>query len=98
MALLDDLKSKLKITWTDEDVELADSIASGKAYINGLTGTTLDFDTPGEPKTLLLEYGRYDYNKAIEYFEENFASRIMRLQYTEEIKEYQAAQTTEEVV
>lgn len=97
MDLLEDLKSKLKITWTDEDGDLADSILSGKAYIQGLTGTTLDFDTTGEPRTLLLEYCRYDYNKAVEYFEENFGSRIMRLQYTEEIKEYQVAQA-EEVV
>jgi len=97
MALLEDFKTKMKITWSDEDGTLADSISRGKAYISGLTGTTLDFDTAGEPKTLLLEYCRYDYNNAVEYFEENFSSRIMRLQYTEEIKEYQAAQT-EEVV
>lgn len=96
MALLEELKSKLKITWNDEDADLSDSIARGQAYIQGLTGTTLSFDA-GEPKTLLLEYCRYDYNNAVEYFEENFGSRIMRLQYTEEIKEYQAAQT-EEVV
>jgi len=95
MLLLDALKAKLKITWDDEDTNLSESIASGQAYINGLTKTILNFDTPGEPKTLLLEYCRYDYNNAIEYFEENFGSRIMRLQYSEEVKEYQAAHPEE---
>lgn len=95
MALLDAVKSKLKITWTDEDEDLSDSILRGQTYLQGITGTTLDFEVVGEPKTLLLEYCRYDYNNAIEYFEENFGSRIMKLQYTEEIKEYQTSQTEE---
>jgi len=91
MEILDALKAKLKITWDDENTELEDSILKGKSYIEGITGTTLNFDEAKEPKTLLLEYCRYDYNKAIEYFEENFSNRLMRLQHTEEIKEYQAA-------
>jgi len=93
--LLNDLKSKLKITWSDEDGDLDKIILKGKAYIQGLTGTTLDFETVGEPNTLLLEYCRYDYNNAIEFFEENFESRLARLQYTEQIKEYQAAHPEE---
>lgn len=88
--LLDDLKSELKITWNDEDAKLDKIISKGKAFIQGLTGTTLDFEIVGEPNTLLLEYCRYDYNNAVEYFEENFSSRLMRLQYTEEIKAYKA--------
>ncbi|MDF2881679.1 MAG: hypothetical protein K0R54_2236 [Clostridiaceae bacterium] len=93
MALLDDFKEKLKITWNDENTGLEDSISSGKTYIQSITGTTLDFEVTGEPRTLLIEYCRYDYNNAIEYFEENFGSRLSRLAYMEEIKEYQAAQT-----
>lgn len=93
MALLDDVKEKLKITWDDENTSLEDSILKGKSYIQSITGTTLDFEVTGEPHTLLIEYCRYDYNNAIEYFEENFGSRLSRLAYMEEIKEYQAAQT-----
>lgn len=91
MALLEDLKERLKITWPDEDGRLTDIIESGKVYLQKAVGATLNFEIYGEPKTLLLEYGRYDYNNAIEYFEENFQSRLLSLQNDEEIKAYRAA-------
>lgn len=78
--MLTDVKAYLKITWDDEDTSLTGMIARGKGYLNELTGVTLDFETEGQAKSLLLDYCRYNYNNAMEYFEENFGSSILRLQ------------------
>ena len=78
--LLQQLKAYLKITWDDEDEALAGMIERAKAYLNDLTGVELDFEKEAPPKSLLLDYCRYVYNNASEYFEENFASELLRLQ------------------
>jgi hypothetical protein len=78
--VLQAVKDYLKITWDDEDALLQAIIERGKAYLNDLTGSELDFDTDGQPKSLLLDYCRYVHNNASEYFEENFAREIIRLQ------------------
>lgn len=85
--MLQEVKNYLKITWNDEDMSLTGIIARGQNYLNNLTGTTLDFEAEGQPKSLLLDYCRYAYNSALEYFEENFASEILRLQLQEAVKE-----------
>lgn len=78
--MLDAVKDYLKITWDDEDAAIQSMIERGKAYLNDLTGAELDFDVAGPPRSLLLDYCRYVYNNASEYFEENFASELLRLQ------------------
>ena len=70
--LLQQLKAYLKITWDDEDEALAGMIERAKAYLNDLTGVELDFEKEAPPKSLLLDYCRYVYNNASEYFEENY--------------------------
>lgn len=85
--MLQEVKDNLRITWNDEDLRLNNIIARGKSYLKELTGTELDFDKEGQPKSLLLNYCRYDYNSALEYFEENFQREILRLQFVEAVKE-----------
>ncbi|HPZ93278.1 MAG TPA: head-tail connector protein [Bacillota bacterium] len=84
--MLQTAKDYLKVTWTDEDSHIQGIIDRGQAYLNDLTGAELDYETDGLPKTLLLEYCRYVYNNALEYFEENFARELLRLQLQEGIK------------
>lgn len=78
--MLQEIKDYLKITWSDEDSALQGLILRGKAYLNDLAGIELDFETEGTAKSLLLDYCRYAYNNALEYFEENFQKEILRLQ------------------
>lgn len=85
--MLQEVKEYLKITWDDEDSYIQGIINRGKDYLNNLTGTELDFKVEGQPKALLLDYCRYAYNNALEYFEENFHKEIVRLQFTEAVKE-----------
>lgn len=80
MALIDELKDNLGITGAADDAALTRIIARGTADLNDLAGVTLDFDADGLPRSLLLDYCRYAYNNASEYFEENFAKQILRMQ------------------
>lgn len=85
--LLAEVKEELKITWDDEDSSLEKTITRGKDNINDLAGVELDFELNSQAKTLLLNYCRYDYNNALEYFEDNFHKEIFRLQLSEGVKQ-----------
>ncbi len=85
--MLEEVKDYLKITWEDEDSYIQGIINRGKDYLNNLTGTELGLEVEGQPKALLLDYCRYAYNSALEYFEENFYKEILRLQLQEAVKE-----------
>lgn len=95
--MLEAVKERLKITWDDEDAYLQGIIERGKAKLNNLTGTTLDYETEDDARALLLDLCRYDYNNALEYFEENFASEILRLQLQVGVRELGTDTETTEV-
>ena len=78
--LLEQLKERLKITWDDEDILLINMLERAEKSLNALMGVELNYNTPGPAQELLLERCRYDYNNALEYFEQNFAREILRLQ------------------
>lgn len=78
--MLEEVKSRLRITWDDEDDLLEGIIEQGEYYLDDLTGVELDYEKNGQARSLLFEYCRYAYNNALEYFEENFSSEILRLQ------------------
>ena len=78
--LLEQLKERLKITWDDEDILLINILELAEKSLNALMGVELNYNTPGPAQELLLERCRYDYNNALEYFEQNFAREILRLQ------------------
>ena len=86
--MLDLLKQTLRITWTHDDAYLEEIIRRGENTLNDLVGVELDYSNPSPAQTLLLNYCRYDYNNALEYFEENFHKEILRLQLTEGVRLY----------
>jgi len=92
--MLNAVKDYLKITWDDEDALLQAIIERGKAYLNDLAGAELDFDAAGPPRSLLLDYCRYSYNNASEYFESNFARDLLRLQLQVGVSELGVEETT----
>lgn len=85
--MLQELKDYLRISWDDEDTLLEATIVKGKAYLEDITGVTLDLEQTRE-KSLLLDYCRYSYNNASEYFEENFKSELLRLQLKSAVNDY----------
>ena len=78
--MLERLKERLKITWDDEDILLINILERAEKSLNALMGVELNYNIPGPAQELLLERCRYDYNNALEYFEQNFAREIFRLQ------------------
>ncbi|MCQ6530753.1 head-tail connector protein [Bacillus mycoides] len=76
--LLQDVKSRLRITWDDEDEQLKKTIERGKAYLQNLCGTSFSFEQENQVKQLLIERCRYEYNNALEDFEKNFRGELQR--------------------
>ena len=87
---LKEVKEYLKITWDDEDVKLNSLIKRGEDYLQSIAGVTLDFESETATKSLLLDHIRYAYNNALEYFEENFRSDLIRLQFKSVVNLYES--------
>lgn len=90
MALLDEVKNYLDITWTDinTDLKVNGMIDRGKKYINKVAGKELDFDTEDKPKELLFEYCRYVRSNALEMFQQNYLHELLSLQIESEVDAY----------
>ena len=87
-TLIDDLIQVLKINIPMDDIakqhlkkELSNSLKSGIARLEKIAGVTLDFITPGQARTLLFAYCRYDRSQALEVFEVNFQGALLSLLY-----------------
>ena len=91
-ALLSAVKLWCNITWSDEatDAKVSDLIASGEAYIDGKLGAAGDYDTPGEPLTLLKEYVRYGLSDALDVYETNYLNRLLAMQHGRRVTQYAA--------
>ena len=79
--LLEDVKSYLHITWTDDvtDNNINDAIESSKSRLQKIAGVTLDFEVEGLARDLLKDRCRYINSQALEMFEKNFAQELMSL-------------------
>lgn len=78
--MLDRIKRDLRIIGEDEDEIVEDLIEDAKANLSSITGVEVDFIKYPLARKLLKDHCRYDYNNAIEFFEDNFRSDIIRLQ------------------
>ena len=93
MALVDDARSVLHLDGvTDEGTvtRLNMLIEHGQAYLTGLCGAPLDYESDREAHALLMGYVRYAYNDAVELFLSNFADDIFSKQLDVAIKEAKA--------
>lgn len=81
MALIDDVKTYLGITWSDPhtDSNVAGILARAQSKMYDYAGTTLDFNTESSEKQLLLDLCRYIYNNASEDFEDNYKHELVML-------------------
>lgn len=79
-GLLEEVKDYLHITWDEEDENINKIILEAKQYLNGKTGTAIDYDKDLIAKGLLKDYCRYVRNYSKEYFEKNFLNEIQNIQ------------------
>lgn len=91
--MLEELKEYLRED-DNEDI-LKRLLENGKQYLNKLAGITLDYESNILAKTLLLDYCRYRYGNATEYFLENFKEDILRLQLESAVKDYAKQKTSD---
>ena len=80
--LLDEIKSDLQITWTDDntDQNLINYIKDGIEVLENDAGTSIDFKEDKMARGLLRTYVRYAWNKSEEFFIENNIERILKLE------------------
>ena len=76
----DEIKEYLRISWDEDDKVLDMHIAQGIAYLDDLVSEPINFEQDQVAKCILFNYLRYAYNNAIEDFEDNFKSNILKLQ------------------
>lgn len=91
--MLQELKQYLRED-DNEDI-LKNLLENGKQYLNKLAGVELDYESNILAKTLLLDYCRYRYSNATEYFLENFREDILRLQLESAVKDYAKQKTSD---
>ena len=89
-ALLTDVNNYLDNTWKDDtrDVKILGFIRSGMVYLNGKLGEEADYESDGDPRTLLFEYVRYARDGAMDLFETNYKSMILAMQHKRAVKAY----------
>lgn len=87
--LKDEVKRYLDITWTDADTEknVDEYIATAKGYLNETTGADIDFDEDLTARSLLKDHCRYQRNRDIEFFENNFLKSLTALRFKYAIKD-----------
>lgn len=96
--LLTAVKNYLNITWEDEatDEKICGFIASASVYLDQKGGAVLDYEADGLPRTLLMEYVRYQNSSALDVFEVNFANQIMAMRDERQVREYVESTVSDE--
>lgn len=89
-ALLKDVNNYLDNTWTDEarDQKILGFIRSGMVRINKWLGKEADYESDGDPRTLLFEFVRYARDGAMDLFETNYKSMILAMQNDKAVSDY----------
>ena len=74
--LLTAVKDNIYVTWNEEDESIKKMIAKNAVYLQSKVSTTLSFSPESLEYGLLIERCRYDWNRALDEFEQNFASSL----------------------
>lgn len=90
MALADEVKNYLQITWNDPDTDarLAGIIERGMSFFENLVGEPIDFEKDQKAKSLFFDYCRYANSSALELFQKNFGAELLNLQIEYQVKRY----------
>lgn len=92
--LLGQVKRKLNITWDDEDTnarvaDIMDSATQHLIYQLGIGDADFSFSTPGIENQLFLAYCFYEWNHALDEFENNYRGLIMSARAQYEVDQYE---------
>ena len=89
-ALLADVKNYLNITWNDlaTDEHIRGLIASATADLDDYAGEELDYLSDGLPRTLMMDHVRYARDEALDVFENNYRTQLVRLRNRRRVTGY----------
>lgn len=78
-SIVEAAKLNLRIDWNDDDPLIQFKVKRSFKYFEGITGADLTFADDSAETELLLERVRYDWNNALDDFENNYKSEILAL-------------------
>lgn len=95
MALIDQVKRKLNITWSDEETDgrvadVMDSVSPVLKHRLGITDPKFDFSQAGQENILFLNLCLYEWNHSANEFWTNYADDVATCQAVHEVAYYQA--------
>lgn len=99
MALVDQVKRKLNVTWSDEDTDarvadIIDSVSLALKHKLGISDSEFDFSKAGMENMLFLSMCLYEWNHSANEFDDNYANEIAQCRAIHEVA-YQQAQESE---
>jgi hypothetical protein len=94
--LLKAVKDNIYVTWNEEDDSIKKMIAKNMVYLQSKVSTKLAFLPDSLEYGLLLERCRYDWNRALDEFEQNFASELLGFIQHYALQEYIAGDSNGE--
>lgn len=88
--LLQDLKDKLNITWTEEETErrLERILEDAEITLNFKLGAKIDY-SKGMERNIFLNYCMYAWNNCLNEFDENYLNEILQLRQKYEVLNYE---------
>lgn len=92
-TLYEQVKRKLNITWEDEETaervkKIIGSAIPDLIHRLGITATDFDFSLDGAENTLFLAYCLYEWNHALNEWEDNYAKMIAQVRARHEVAQY----------
>lgn len=99
-TLYEQVKGKLNITWDDYDTatrvkKIINSAIPDLIHSLGITDKDFDFSVDGDENTLFLNYCLYEWNHALNEFEDNYSKMIARVRARHEVAQYLEREETE---
>lgn len=94
------VKGKLNITWEDEETtarvnKIINSAIPDLIHKLGITDKDFDFSVDGAENTLFLAYCLYEWNHALNEFEDNYSSMIAQVRARHEVAQYLESEEAE---
>ncbi len=89
------VKRKLNITWSDEDTnarvdDIIQSAIPVLLHKLGIADPDFDFSVPGMENNLFMAYCLYDWNHALNEFDDNYSNDIAQVQAKYDVEHFKA--------
>lgn len=100
-TLFGQVKRKLNITWEDDETdarlnEIIDSAIPTLIHKLGIADPDFDFSKAGQENNLFKAYCFYEWNHAVDEFDNNYSNEIAQVQAKHEVLNHQNNEVSED--